>query len=437
MSQSTESIRFTHRSITLVAFLTFLNCLNFIDRQLLASFANFIVPDLELTNAQFGLLSGLFFVFFYAIAGLMMGLAADVMHRPRLIMGALILWSGLTAASGAARGFISLAIPRMLIGIGESALTPTAMSLLGERIPAAKRGLAAGIYYMGVPIGAGLSLLMAGSLGPLIGWRNCFYALGAVGLLAAPFLLLIRDDSRLSGAERRQMLNSSVLKLLFQDFWREVSKSRPLQFTIAGGVCIHLIIGAATFEQLWLVRERGFDAAEIAIISGWVAVSAGIAGNLFGGIAGDAWSGRTGRSRASFLFWVLLLFLPLNLAYRFVEPGSVIFWCGFFFAYFQLGAFYGPAFATLQELSSPRVRASVIAFSLLILNAIGVGGGVTLGGYIIDHLAAEGVAQPYTWALFGFTAMAGFAVPLFYLASRFHDRENNQLTGMPPASGSD
>jgi len=39
-----------------LSFLMLLNVMNFVDRQLLASFANFIIPDLELTNTQFGLL---------------------------------------------------------------------------------------------------------------------------------------------------------------------------------------------------------------------------------------------------------------------------------------------------------------------------------------------------------------------------------------------
>jgi len=53
--------------------LTLLNVMNFVDRQLLASFSNDIVPDLGLTNTQFGLLTGLIFLTFYSVAGLFMG----------------------------------------------------------------------------------------------------------------------------------------------------------------------------------------------------------------------------------------------------------------------------------------------------------------------------------------------------------------------------
>ena len=77
-------------------FLTFLNILNFIDRQLLSSFANWIVPELGLSNTQFGLLTGLVFIFFYAVMGLFMGTLVDRMNRSRLIAAGVGLWSGLT-----------------------------------------------------------------------------------------------------------------------------------------------------------------------------------------------------------------------------------------------------------------------------------------------------------------------------------------------------
>ena len=126
--------------------------------QLLGSFANFIVPDLGLTNTEFGLLTGLFFIVFYSAMGLFMGALADMVNRTRLIAAGLALWSALTALSGAARGFWTLAAPRMLIGVGESIMTPTSMSLLSDRFPTSKLGFASGFYYMGVPIGIGITL---------------------------------------------------------------------------------------------------------------------------------------------------------------------------------------------------------------------------------------------------------------------------------------
>ena len=195
MKEETED-EVTLGSYAFLGFLMLLNVMNFVDRQLLASFSNFIVPDLELTNTEFGLLTGLVFLTFYSAAGLFMGALADTVNRTRFIAVGLALWSILTAASGAARGFASMALPRMFIGVGESIMTPTAMSLLADRFPSHRLGFASGVYYMGVPVGVGVSLLVVGYLGPAIGWRNCFYMLGALGIVLAIVMLFMRETPR-------------------------------------------------------------------------------------------------------------------------------------------------------------------------------------------------------------------------------------------------
>ena len=155
------------KAYPLLFFLTLLNTLNFVDRQLIASFANFIVPDLGLTDIQYGFLTSLAFIAFYSIMGLFMGVLADTVNRPKLIAFGVVLWSIFTGLTGAAKGFVTMAVPRIFIGIGESILTPTSMSLLSDSFPEKRMGFAAGFYYMGVPIGAGASLLIAGYLGEL------------------------------------------------------------------------------------------------------------------------------------------------------------------------------------------------------------------------------------------------------------------------------
>ena len=136
-----------------LAFLTVINVLNVVDRQLLASMANWIKPELNLTNTELGLLTGLVFLFFYAVAGVFMGVLADRVNRTRFIAIGLAVWSALTAVSGMARGFVSLAIPRLFIGIGESIMTPTAMSILSDRFPSKNLGFATRrLLYGGVPL---------------------------------------------------------------------------------------------------------------------------------------------------------------------------------------------------------------------------------------------------------------------------------------------
>ena len=92
-------------------YLTTLNVLSFVDRQLLASFSNFIVPDLELSNTEFGVLTGLAFIVFYSVMGVIMGAIADRVHRPKYMAFGVALWSLLTAATGLAKGYWMLLLP--------------------------------------------------------------------------------------------------------------------------------------------------------------------------------------------------------------------------------------------------------------------------------------------------------------------------------------
>jgi predicted MFS family arabinose efflux permease len=306
-------------------------------------------------------------------------------------------------------------------------MTPTSMSLLADRFPPERLGFASGFYYMGVPIGVGASLLVVGYLGPAIGWRNCFYLLGALGLTLAVVMLFIRETPRrhLVGTDPdapRQTVGDIVRTLAFA-----LRNSPALLMTISGGVAFHFILGAATFDQLWYVSERGFDRAEIAQITGWIGISAGLLGNLLGGIGGDWFLRRTGIGRPMFLFWIIVALAPVNIAYRLVPPDSVWFWVGVFAGYFQLGCFYGPTFATVQELVPPQIRATVVALYILLLNMGGVAVGVSAAGVYIDWLIAGGAEQPYTIALLWFTVISLSAIPLFFFAGRRYEADRRRL----------
>jgi hypothetical protein len=109
-------------------------------------------------------------------------------------------------------------------------------------------------------------------------------------------------------------------------------------------------------------------------------------------------------------------------------PGdSPFFWIGVFAGYFGLGAFYGPTFATVQELVPPQIRATVVAFYILMLNLIGQGFGITAGGWLIDYLTARGVSQPYSITLIAFTVLSLSSTPLFFLAGRRFRRDRERL----------
>lgn len=196
------------------------------------------------------------------------------------------------------------------------------------------------------------------------------------------------------------------------------TRSPALLLTVLGAVTFHIFLGAAMFEQIWFVEERGFDRNEIAELTGWMALGAGVLGNLFGGMGSDYFLKKTGVGRPMFMFWVTLVLMPVTLAFRLIDPTSPLFMIGMFMHFFQFGSLYGPVFGTVQELVSPRIRGTVTAVTLLMINVLGIGFGVTAGGLLVDWLFANEFDSPYTTSMVFFTVISFLTIPLFFLAGK-------------------
>ena len=416
------------RDYGFLAFLTTINVLNIVDRQLIASMANWIKPELNLTNTQFGLLTGLIFIVFYSVAGVFMGVLADRVNRTRFIALGLAIWSALTAISGMAKGFASIAIPRLFIGIGESIMTPTSMSLLSDRFPSKSLGFAAGTYYMAGPIGISASLLIVAYLEPLVGWRGCFYVLGGLGIAFSLLMFSMRETPRRSAPQSADNAEFPSIREMLTTTRKAFAGSPALLMTVLGAVIFHIFLGAAMFEQIWFVEERGFDRNEIAELTGWMALGAGVLGNLFGGIGSDYFLRVTGMGRLTFMFWVTLLLMPMTLAFRLIDPASPMFMVCMFLHFFQFGSLYGPVFGTVQELVPPQIRGTVTAVTLLLINVLGIGFGVTAGGMFVDWLFEHDFHDPYTTSMVLFTCISFLTIPLFFFAGRRFAQDKRALT---------
>jgi MFS family permease len=415
---------FNLRNTSFLLFVTILNVINFVDRQFIASFANFIIPDLQLTNTEFGLLTGVIFIFFYVVSGLFVGTLADRYNRTKIIGVGVIVWSFFTALSGLAKNFITLAIPRLFIGIGESAMTPTTMSILADRYEIKKLGFAAGFYYMGVPLGVGVSLIIAGYLGPVIGWRGCFYLIGSIGMVLGLLMLFVKDSPRknITPTTKQKSFNE-IISLLF----KALTRSKSLILTIAAGTIYHLNLGASVFDQVWAIQDKGLDRAAFAQASGWIFTIFGILGSVFGGTFSDWALKKYNLPRTWFLLILTLLSMPFAFT-RYLDPDGSLFWVGICVAAFGLGCFYGPVFAVIQELVPPSIRGTIVGFNLVCLNLIGFVPGSIIAGVVLDNMLASGVEMPYTNTLVAFSVMFLILGPiLYYFAGKYYQADKSAL----------
>jgi MFS transporter, Spinster family, sphingosine-1-phosphate transporter len=371
----------------LLALMTSLNVLNFVDRQLIASLAPLLMVDLGLNRAQLGLLVGFAFVVFYTLVGFGLGIAADRWPRRWLVAGGVALWSAMTAVSGAARSFVGLAGPRVLVGVGEATLTPAALAMLGDAFPPRRLGFATSVYYAGLPLGTALSLWIAGWVAPRFGWRACFSVLGLVGLLMVVPLLFFREPPRRgAGTAATGTLAAPVFaRSLVRDLLRALRDHPALGLVMLGGAALAYASAAALHTVTWLVQERGFSFAHATVLSGAMAVGSGCAGNLGGGWFTDWCQRRWAGGRSWSLGLLTLFFAPFSLGFFVLPPSSPLFYLCWFFSVASTVAYFGPAFAAIQELAPQHIRSSALAMGLLVMNLLGVGPGPWITGLIGDR----------------------------------------------------
>jgi len=423
-----DHVKASPRAMSFLLFLTLLNILNMVDRTLITSFGTAIITDLELSDSQFGLLTGPIFVFFYSIMGLFMGALADRVHRPRLIAAGLILWSALTALSGMAKSFAQIGVARLFIGVGESAMAPAALSMIADLYPKAKRGTATGIYYLGVPLGAGGSFIVAGILGPMIGWRNCFMLLGAIGLVLAVVLLFLKDPKRGAMEETQDAKQEDLIggnwRSIASDVYSIVKSTPALAWTMIGAVFLHIPLGAGQFAIVWLERERGFGVGEISAVYGLIYIVFGTAGTFLGGILSDWYQARFKGGRVRFLAYLMLGITPLLISFRFVDPSSALFYVGMAAGMFSVSSFYGPAFSTVQDLTPARLRGVMTGLLLVACNLLGLGIGAMMTGLLSDVFSANAVFEPLTKALLTADILSWGAPVSFIVASIYLERSN-------------
>lgn len=378
-----------------LALLTMLNVLNFVDRFLVQGFAVDLIADLRLSNLQFTLLTGFAFTLFYTGAGLFAGALADRVHRPLLIAVGLGTWTVLTAATAFVPGFAQLAVLRTFTGIGEATLTPAAVGLLADTEPARRRALATGVYYLGAPVGIGGAFLLAGALGPAVGWRRSFMALGAVGVVLVFAVAALREPRAAQPLEAHGGAPRGGT-------WREVAAilrgSPVLRLLLSAGVLVIFGQGAFVLDQAWLVRERGFDKTHAQALAGMMFLGGGVVGALAGGWLADLAEAHRPGGRLRFLGWATLLGVPIAVVHRFAAPGGIVFMPAMFVGSTLLTLSYGPLFASLQDLAPVRLRSTLVATMILGMTLIGTSGGNLLVGVLADRFHAAGLGQPITRA---------------------------------------
>jgi MFS family permease len=180
--------------------------MSLLDRQILAILAPAIKLDLNIGDAEMGLLFGTVFALFYALFSLPLGRLADGWTRTKLLAICLIFWSAATGLAGFASSFAMLALSRLGVGIGEAATQPAGTSLVYDYWPKHRRGFVMAVMASAIALGIGGSLILGGVAAgwwdqtypgsALRGWQFAFLVAAAPGFVLAAFLWFLREPER-------------------------------------------------------------------------------------------------------------------------------------------------------------------------------------------------------------------------------------------------
>lgn len=378
---------------------------NFIDRQILSILNEDIKADLGLTDAHMGFLFGTAFAVFYAIFGIPLGRLADIWVRKNMIAIGLFFWSLMTALSGTARGFASLASFRIGVGIGESSASPAAFSMLGDYFPPRLRATAVAIYSSGVYIGAGVGMLIGGQIvqrwnnhfplaadAPfgLVGWQVAFFAVGLPGLLMSLWVWTLKEPRRgMSEGLKPPPTHPAPFKALAHEMAAVIPPFTVISLYSLGGsaaALTNIVIAVVISAVAWGLVETVGSPAQ------WIALGIGL-------YAFFSWvQGLRYRDPASFA----MIFACRSMIYGMVGFS----WCAF--VTYGAGYWAAPYFIRVHGESMGTVG------TVLGLTAMTAGWfGVTSGGVISDWLRARNPRARLYCGLFSALAAVPAALILF------------------------
>lgn len=405
------------RYVSYVIWLMFgINMLNYIDRMVLAVLIEEIRVEIPMTDSQIGILTGLAFSIFYALAGIFLGRLSDIYSRKKILLTAVSFWSVATAACGLTVNYIQILMTRVAVGFGEAGALPATQSMLADFCSVERRASAYAIQSAGATVGLTVGLAGGGYIAEAYGWRQAFIFAGLLGL---PMFLIIlttlRDPERGAQDEGADTKHGASFRETLAFLW----KKRSFPLILLSSTCIaFMLFGVAQWVPAFLIRQYGISTAEVGLYFG---VAVGI-GSSLGAIAGGVFCNRL---VAKDVTWLLklpiiigILVVPL---YQFaIYVPSLWMTIGALFLVNFVGSIgFGPIVAAFQSVVPAGMRASATAIYGLITSLLGAGAAPFVIGLFSDYFGSGAQDAAALQRAISIALFVGLGTPIFlWLAKR-------------------
>jgi predicted MFS family arabinose efflux permease len=406
---------------------------NIIDRHIINILLEPIKNDLSLSDAQAGFLAGFAFAVFYTVMGVPIAAMADRYSRAKLIAACSALWSIMTAFTGSASSYASMAVARMGVGIGEAGLTPSANSLIGDLFKPTDRGKAIGIYQSAVPVGTMLAGFLGGLLERAVGWRLTFIILGVAGiLLTVLFRVMFREPLRGLNDEAISVPDKSRYTVM--ETVRFLLKQKSCQYFFPAFVLVGFVGSAVnTWTPAYFMRSHEMSLLHMAATIGMIGGIGGAIGMIGGGMLAD----RLAKRNVAVYMLIPAIAMLLTMPFFFGVYLTSSSWLAmaFLLAPMITGvAIVVPVLALIQRLVKNNMRAVAVAVFLLVIHLLGMGFGPFAVGLISDFLQPQYGTDSLRYALLAVLPLNLIAVWLFWRASRWV-AVDLAIEPAPPAGG--
>jgi MFS family permease len=382
-----------------VAVLTFTYIVSFVDRTILGLLIEPIKVDLSLNDTQMGWLAGPAFGVFYAVMGLPLGWLADRISRRGLIAVGAALWCAATAACGLAGSFLQLFIARISVGVGEAALSPAAMSIISDSFPKERRAAPIGVYAAAAAVGAGLAMIVGGTVIqlvshrnvfvlPLVGeverWQAAFILVGIGGLVLLPLLATILEPVR-----RNELAVASTTGAARIDRFIRQHADFMVRHYVAVSFYSVVVYAVLVWVPVHFIRVHGWSAGETGLRYGIVLLLFGGAGTVLGGML-SAHLGKRGVAQPA--IWITVVGMavagPLLAAAGLANDGwSSLTWYAPALLFMTLPG--GTAIQVVQEAVPNRLRGQASAIYYLSTSIIGNTLGPLSVGLLTDYVYGD------------------------------------------------
>ncbi|WP_238067681.1 MULTISPECIES: MFS transporter [Pseudomonas] len=207
---------FRKYQVITVSLLLVIGIINYVDRSALSIANTSIQRDMVITPSQMGILLSAFSLA-YAFSQLPLGMIIDRLGSKISLGAALLGWSVAQTASGLINSFSAFIGLRVVLGIGEAPMFPSAAKALAEWFEAEKRGTPTGIVLSSTCIGPCIAPPLLTLLMVNWGWRGMFIVTGVFGILvAACWFAFYKSKERylaeLPAEERERLLAAQAQK---------------------------------------------------------------------------------------------------------------------------------------------------------------------------------------------------------------------------------